>query len=75
MCISFGCDAISAFRQLHLIKTRTDILNPTQIMSLSATAPTLAKAVGVTFGTYCLSDFLSNFIQVRRRARLREARQ
>ena len=34
-------------------------------MSLSATAPTLAKAVGVTFGTYCLSDFLSNFIQVR----------
>ena len=45
-------------------------LNPTHIMSLSATAPTLAKAVGVTFGTYCLSDFLSNFIQVRRRARL-----
>ena len=26
-------------------------------------APSLAKAIGTTFGTYCIADFLSNFIQ------------
>ena len=35
-------------------------------MSFASAAPNLAKAVGVTFGTYCTADFLSNFLQVRR---------
>lgn len=29
----------------------------------TAAAPSLAKALGATFATYCTADFLSNFIQ------------